>query len=200
MTSDTLATIPRCVSVRALVPGVAVPEGSTAIEDLFESFYTRRDQPYEDTEFSGRSDYQAFIDNGIPAGGLFTGAEVAKTPEQQAIWGGVAGDQFELCDHLACDTLDNNADDALELNSDAIAFAMLTYAFSTEDVNGVPGKARQVRRPARACWTAGDLRFNGWRWAGEPARGGVAERHRGRRPPVATPLCEKTCHCPRLVR
>ena len=29
---------------------------------------------------------------------------------------------------------------ALEVNSDLIAFAMLTFAYSTESVNGVPGK------------------------------------------------------------
>ena len=28
---------------------------------------------------------------------------------------------------------------ALEINSDLIAFAMLTFAYSTESVNGVPG-------------------------------------------------------------
>ena len=70
---------------------VPVPPGSIAIEDLFESFYTLSNEPYDDAEFSGRSDYQAFINNGIPAGGLFTGAEVPKTAEQQAIWGGTAG-------------------------------------------------------------------------------------------------------------
>jgi Zn-dependent M28 family amino/carboxypeptidase len=71
--------------------GVTIPEGSEAIEDLFESYYTWKDEPYDDTEFSGRSDYEAFILNGIPAGGLFTGAEVLKTEEQEAIWGGNAG-------------------------------------------------------------------------------------------------------------
>ena len=73
---------------RASTAPVPVPEGSIAIEDLFESFYTLSGEPYDDAEFSGRSDYQAFILNGIPSGGLFTGAEVPKTAEQQAIWGG----------------------------------------------------------------------------------------------------------------
>ena len=73
--------------------------------------------------FSGRSDYQAFIEAGIPSGGLFTGAEVVKTPEQQAIWGGTAGEQFDPCYHEACDTLDNVDLHALEVNSDLIAFA-----------------------------------------------------------------------------
>ena len=59
--------------------GVPIPEGSVQIEGLFESFYTKTGEPYDDAQFSGRSDYQAFIKNGIPSGGLFTGAEVVKT-------------------------------------------------------------------------------------------------------------------------
>lgn len=118
---------------------VPVPPGSVAIEDLFESFYTLRSEPYDDAEFSGRSDYQAFINNGIPAGGLFTGAEVLKTAEQEEIWGGTAGAQYDPCYHQACDTLANTNTHALGINSDAVAFAVLTYAFSTESVNGVPG-------------------------------------------------------------
>jgi Zn-dependent M28 family amino/carboxypeptidase len=119
---------------------VPVPPGSIAIEDLFESFYTLRNEPYDDAEFSGRSDYQAFINNGIPAGGLFTGAEVPKTAAQQAIWGGTTGAQYDPCYHQACDTFANNSLHALAINSDAVAFAVLTYAYSTETVNGVPGK------------------------------------------------------------
>jgi Zn-dependent M28 family amino/carboxypeptidase len=118
---------------------VPVPPGSIAIEDLFESFYTLRSEPYDDAEFSGRSDYQAFINNGIAAGGLFTGAEVPKTAEQQAIWGGTTGAQYDPCYHAACDTFANNSMHALEINSDAVAFAVLTYAYSTETVNGVRG-------------------------------------------------------------
>jgi Zn-dependent M28 family amino/carboxypeptidase len=96
--------------------------------------------PYDDTAFDGRSDYQAFIEAGIPAGGLFTGAEVPKTAEQAAIWGGTAGEQFDPCYHLACDDVDNVNLHALDVNSDLIAFAQLTFAHSTEAVNGVPGK------------------------------------------------------------
>jgi Zn-dependent M28 family amino/carboxypeptidase len=120
--------------------GVTIPPGSVAIEDLYESYYTAIGEPYDDTEFSGRSDYEAFILAGIPSGGLFTGAEVIKTEQQAAIWGGTAGEQFDPCYHLACDTYENNNDHALEVNSDLIAFAMLTFAYSTESVNGVPGE------------------------------------------------------------
>jgi Zn-dependent M28 family amino/carboxypeptidase len=119
---------------------VPVPPGSVQIEDLFESFYTRAGEPYDDAAFDGRSDYQAFILNGIPAGGLFTGAEVRKTAEQQAIWGGTVGEQFDPCYHEACDTFANNNLYALNVNADVIAGAILTYAYSTESVNGVKGK------------------------------------------------------------
>ena len=78
--------------------------------------------------------------NNIPAGGLFTGAEVPKTAEQQAIWGGTTGAQFDPCYHQACDTFANNSNHALDVNSDAVAFSILTYAYSTQSVNGVPGK------------------------------------------------------------
>jgi hypothetical protein len=133
--------------------GVTIPPGSEAIEDIYESYYTLIGEPYDDTEFSGRSDYEAFILAGIPSGGLFTGAEGIKTEEQAAIWGGTAGEQFDPCYHLACDTFENNNDHALEVNSDLIAFAMLTFAFSTESVNGVPGievPGRPIELPAPA--------------------------------------------------
>lgn len=119
--------------------GVPIPEGSTQIEDLFESYYTWAGVPYDDAQFSGRSDYQAFIQNGVPAGGLFTGAEVVKTAQQAAIWGGTAGAQYDPCYHLVCDTIANLSLDALDVNTDAIATAVLTYAYSTETVNGVVG-------------------------------------------------------------
>ena len=56
------------------------------------------------------------------------------------MWGGTAGQQYDPCYHLACDTYDNNNDTALDVNSDAIAFSILQYAMNTSDVNGIPGK------------------------------------------------------------
>ncbi len=105
-----------------------VPAGSEALEDLFEAYYTIEGVPYDDTEFSGRSDYQVFILLDIPAGGLFTGAEGIKTPEQAAIWGGTAGEQYDPCYHLACDTVDNVSIEAIEVNIDAAAYAIFNLA------------------------------------------------------------------------
>ncbi len=120
--------------------GLVGPPGSAQIEALFESFYDAEGLSHEPTEFSGRSDYQAFINNGIPAGGLFTGAESIKTAAQAAIYGGTAGQAYDPCYHLACDTFDNISLEALDQNSDAIAFVTLTYAMNTETINGLRGK------------------------------------------------------------
>ena len=116
------------------------PDGSAQIEALFESFYTRIGEPFKGTDFSGRSDYGPFIAVGIPAGGLFTGAEVIKTPEEAALWGGTAGEQYDPCYHLACDTFDNISLYALDVNADAVAYATLQYAMNTAAINGKKGK------------------------------------------------------------
>ena len=84
--------------------------------------------PSAETPFSGRSDYGPFIAKGIPAGGLFTGAEGVKTASQAELFGGVAGVAYDSCYHQACDGLTNNNPEAIDYNSDAIAHAVLTYA------------------------------------------------------------------------
>jgi Zn-dependent M28 family amino/carboxypeptidase len=140
------------------------PEGSAAIEALFNDYFTARHLPFEDTAFDGRSDYQAFIDTGIPAGGLFTGAEDDKTAEQVALYGGIEGD-YDPCYHQACDSfspVQDGADTdtyralrraygkqlfgnintfALDTSADAIAHAVATYAFDTSSVEATAATA-----------------------------------------------------------
>ncbi|HEY6134757.1 MAG TPA: M28 family metallopeptidase, partial [Rubrivivax sp.] len=116
------------------------PAGSAEIEKVFEDFFTARGVPFKGSDFTGRSDYGAFIANGIPAGGLFTGAEGIKTAAEAAIWGGTAGQQYDPCSHLRCDTYANNNDTALDVNSDAVAYSVLQFAMNTEVVNGQRGK------------------------------------------------------------
>lgn len=134
----------------------AGPGGSAEIEKTFEAFFNLRGIPFKGTDFSGRSDYGPFIAVGIPSGGLFTGAEGIKTAQEAAIWGGTAGQQYDPCYHLACDTYANNNDYALDTNSDAVAFATLQYAMSTKDINGAKGKGN-FRKPVTDLENAGDL-------------------------------------------
>ena len=115
---------------------VAVPEGSIQTEKLFTSYFDATKQPWVDTEFSGRSDYQAFIENGVAASGLFTGAEGKKTDAEVKLFGGTAGAAYDANYHTAKDDLANVSTKALENNSDAIAHAVLTLATSTKAING----------------------------------------------------------------
>ncbi|RKT52017.1 M28 family metallopeptidase [Saccharothrix australiensis] len=128
----------------------AGPFGSAQIEKAFVDYLTAEKRvQVEGTDFSGRSDYREFILQGIPAGGLFTGAEVLKTPAQVAKWGGKAGVAFDPNYHGAGDNLGNIDRKALDRNSDALAWVTASYAISTEDVNGVP--ARSARAAVRAA-------------------------------------------------
>ena len=110
--------------------------------------------PTEGKDFDGRSDYGEFILNGIPAGGLFTGAEQVKTEAQAAKWGGVAGEAFDQCYHQACDNLGNVDRTALDRNADAVAFVLGSYAISTEDINGVPPRTARAKARAAAAKSA----------------------------------------------
>jgi aminopeptidase Y len=123
------------------------PAGSTEIEKTFERYFNSVGVPFKGTDFSGRSDYGRFIFHGIPSGGLFTGAEGIKTADEAAMWGGTAGIAYDPCYHQACDTYANVNSWALDVNSDAVAYATLQYAMNTSDVNAVKGKGNFKLEP-----------------------------------------------------
>ncbi|MEO3789123.1 M28 family metallopeptidase [Nonomuraea sp. B10E15] len=128
--------------------GTAGPPGSAEIEEDFEQFFARRGLPFTATAFTGRSDYGPFIAAGIPAGGLFTGAEVLKTEEEAAVFGGTAGVPLDPCYHSACDDIRNINDRALDVNSDAIATLAGTYAYDTGGIGDAPPAPRTGARGA----------------------------------------------------
>jgi hypothetical protein len=130
------------------------------VEDVFNDYFASQGLETEPTAFDGRSDYDAFISVGIPAGGLFTGAEGIKTPAQVTTYGGVAGEQYDPCYHEACDTFDsvfsfptgvpgaNLGDKALDEMSDGAAHATLTFAETGSAVQGTDkGKANGRYKP-----------------------------------------------------
>ena len=88
------------------VPGNPVgPPGSGEVERVFTDFWASQGRVSEPIPFDGRSDYAGFIDRGIPAGGIFAGAEAPKTAEQVAKYGGAEGEQLDPCYHAPCDRL-----------------------------------------------------------------------------------------------
>ncbi|MEV7617295.1 M28 family metallopeptidase [Streptomyces sp. NPDC089799] len=106
----------------------AGPAGSAQIESLINGFLDRKGRPHEGSDFDGRSDYGPFIENGIPAGGTFTGAEGIKTEEQAKRYGGRAGVAYDPNYHGAGDDLKNLDRAVFDTNVDVIAHAVGTYA------------------------------------------------------------------------
>jgi Zn-dependent M28 family amino/carboxypeptidase len=113
-------------------PDDAGPAGSAAIERVFKRYFAAKGLKTEPTPFDGRSDYGPFIAVGIPAGGLFSGAEEKKTARQQDIYGGNAGEPYDPCYHQPCDDKTNLSVKALDQLSDGVAHATLTYANDEE--------------------------------------------------------------------
>jgi Zn-dependent M28 family amino/carboxypeptidase len=108
--------------------GLSGPPGSGDIEKTFLDYFASMGLATDPLAFDGRSDYKPFIDVGIPAGGIFTGAEGVKTAEQQERYGGVTGEAYDRCYHQACDTFSNNSTPALRQMSDAAAHSVAVYA------------------------------------------------------------------------
>src|SRR5690606_32473407 len=101
--------------------GTAGPNGSAVVEDVFLDYFASQGLATAPTDFDGRSDYFGFIENGIPAGGLFTGAEGIKSAEEAAIFGGEPGAPYDPCYHAECDTTSNIDPVVLEEMADAVA-------------------------------------------------------------------------------
>jgi len=116
--------------------GTKGPNGSGVIEGIFNDYFSTQGLATAPTAFDGRSDYGPFIDRGIPAGGLFTGAEGVKTAAEAAVYGGTAGVAYDQCYHKACDDITNVNTTALDQMSDAIADSILQFAMTTSAVNG----------------------------------------------------------------
>lgn len=122
------------------------PPGSDTIEKDFETFFDSKKLPHIPSIFSGRSDYAAFLENGIPSGGLFTGAEQPKTEEEAKLFGGQAGVALDINYHEKGDDIKNLNHDAYLWNSQAIANSVAKYAL---DFGKIP-KADGVQRRSNA--------------------------------------------------
>ena len=100
------------------------PAGSEELKNLYVDFYKSNNLTYSFVPFDGRSDYVGFIDNGIPAGGIATGAEGINKKN---------GLPYDQCYHSLCDDVSNLAFDAFLINTKLIAHSVATYAKSLDD-------------------------------------------------------------------
>ncbi len=135
------------------------PDGSGYLEHVFLDYFGAQNLVSHPTAFNGRSDYGPFIEQGIPAGGLFSGAEGLKPVSFVAIYGGTAGRAFDPCYHQACDDFRRTGETpetALALRSidelsDAAAHAVLHVANSS----------REIRPPAQRVPVSFDFEWRG---------------------------------------
>lgn len=109
---------------------ISSPRASARIVDAFSDFYTARQLPSRRMNSGGRSDHKPFADIGVPFGGIFTGAEGIKTQQEADTWGGTAGAPLDPCYHRGCDNLANTSEQALDINADAVANAVLYFAMN----------------------------------------------------------------------
>ncbi|KAJ1877043.1 hypothetical protein LPJ71_011351, partial [Coemansia sp. S17] len=107
--------------------GTDAPEnartGSQRIQRVFEDYFVRHDYPYELTDMLAGSDFVPFVDNGVPAGGVLTGAGEFKSITERSKHGGLANAALDTCYHRDCDTLLNINMLALDRMSKAAMYA-----------------------------------------------------------------------------
>ena len=84
------------------------PDGSEEIEAAFEQAFDALDLPEAPADLElGRTDSAPFAEAGIPVGGVFSGADGAKSADEARTFGGEAGEPYDPCYHQACDRLDD---------------------------------------------------------------------------------------------
>jgi len=130
------------------------------IDSLFREFFDFEGLAWDYTPFDGRSDYGPFIANGVPAGGLFTGAEDIKTQEMRIKYGGIANAAFDPCYHQPCDDIYNINKEVLDQNAHAAFYSLINMAqkSSLRSWLNQPTFVREgVKRPIK---TFSNLHFN----------------------------------------
>ncbi|KAJ7203452.1 hypothetical protein C8J57DRAFT_1407970 [Mycena rebaudengoi] len=110
-------------------PWIPVPPlGSNAVERILQDAFKSMALNCTGFAVESNSDHAPFIDAGIVAGGLATGASGRKTELEAQMFGGVVGQRYDDCYHAACDTIDNLSHEALIQNGRAIARALANLA------------------------------------------------------------------------
>lgn len=122
-----------------------IPEGTAGIERTLVGYLASAGKVAQDAPFDNRSDYTWFTLAGIPVGGLFSGAEEDKSPQQAELWGGTANAPFDPGYHTDTDTLESLSREALEINGGGVAYAVGFYAADIDGRNGMPAREDRTR-------------------------------------------------------
>jgi aminopeptidase S len=112
------------------------PPGSGRVGEVLVDQFTKAGVTAQTVPFDGGSDYEPFIDAGIPSGGVLAGDSDRKSSEQAASWGGQAGVRFDPCYHSACDRIDNINPVILDHSADATAGTIGYFVMSEQALTG----------------------------------------------------------------
>lgn len=106
---------------------------SISLQSNFENFLKQNNFSYDLVEMGGGSDYQSFVDVGVPSGGFNTGLNEMKTVEEKKKFGGIANAFYDPCYHKSCDTYDNINQVVLDQISQTITHS-ISFFGKMEDV------------------------------------------------------------------
>jgi len=122
---------------RGVLNGTQTPEnvriGCEKLSRQFQTYFDSMNIRWTTIPVTGRSDYQPYIDAGIPASGIETGAEVIKDQQSRSIFGGLADTPFDPCYHSSCDTFDNINQQVLSEMTRASAY-LLGFVSTKQDL------------------------------------------------------------------
>lgn len=107
------------------------PVYSDEIEAAFVAYFQAHGVIPVPMPVSGDTDYYPFIFIDVPFGGLFTGTDGIKTTAQAAVFGGNAGEPYDICNGLDCDDMSNVDSDAFLQNTKALANVLTRFANRT---------------------------------------------------------------------
>jgi Zn-dependent M28 family amino/carboxypeptidase len=124
--------------VRFVHSGSGGPEGSTLLHAAFLEWFDAQGLSTSGAGFAGNSDYHAFVQAGVPAGGLATGAGGSKSQAQARTFGGTAGEAFDSCYHQACDDQQNFSFEVLGQNGQATAYVLQKWATDLGPLSTAP--------------------------------------------------------------
>ena len=72
--------------------------------------------------------------------------KVKKTEEEAKLFGGAVNEAYDACYHKACDDINNLNIEALEVNTNALAFIALSFGHSTSTIRSVNKLATSNRQ------------------------------------------------------
>lgn len=112
-------------------PATYGPRGSAQVACVLVEHLAATGVVARTATFDRESDYAAFIDAGIPSGGVWSGDRKNKTGKQARRWGGRAGEPFDPNYHTRRDRVEELDRTALDRFTRAVAGAVAHFASST---------------------------------------------------------------------